>query len=350
MWCIQRGWLIAEAKQAHVRVSLALKEMREQVISRDGRREWDTILDLGEGWGSIGIAAEGIEMATVGVDNAGILYQGTLHGHIRARIQMDFATQHKTNLLRRIMKKAGMRKGEVMAIWLSPECTLLSKANHMNKSRGCAHGPYTESPENLAAAAPERIEMERAKFEKCIRAVEEQMRALEEEDIPFALENPQGSLFWELEPVKRRIDLMYPRGWRTHLVDQCAYGRLAQKPTIILTNIKWTPRGLTRDGRCKVGICSGTIGNTPGTPGAGKHAQQTITNEMWRQTRMGEYSKGKRGLYSVEAAKNRVETMLVQEILISARTQKSRKRALAQMESGGIQATVQETECSSEED
>ena len=318
-WVVLKQWDERTAAVIEELAAKKLEEARAQYKKRDGDRGWRLVFDLGEGWGSIGTAAAAIGIATIGVDRAGIVYQGTLHGHVRARVHMDFAVQHEKNLLQRIAKKAGVSMGTLLAVWLSPECTLLSRANGMNTSRGCAHGPYAEHPDNLAAATPERIELEREKYHGCIRAVEEQMRALEEEgDTLFALENPVGSYFWELEAVKSRITRLAHRGWKVIRVDQCAYGRCARKETLILTNIQWDPRGVTGTGRCMVGRCTGTLGAIPGTPGADRHTQQTITSEHTRRTRVGEMPKGSKGDYSVEAAKNMVMPMLVQEILAAA--------------------------------
>ena len=80
--------------------------------------------------------------------------------------------------------------------------------------------------------------------------------------------------------------------------------------------------GLTGGGRCVIGKCGGTLGAVKGTPGAGRHSQQTVTNERDRRTRVGEVPKGQKGEYSVEAAKNMVAPMLVQEILRAALSQR----------------------------
>jgi hypothetical protein len=318
-WILGAGWAHGNEIEMREDATARLETLRGAAAARDGDRHLDTILDMGEGWGSIGTAASQIGIATVGVDIAGVLYQGTLHGHIRARVEMDFSMPREQNLLRRISKKAGISISNLLAVWLSPECTLLSRANNMNTSRGCAHGLYAESPENIAAATPERIELERSKYQACLRSIEEQMRALEEEGVPFILENPHGSQFWELTSVKERIQRLAGTGWKIHQVDQCAYGRKSQKSTLILTNIPWTPSGLTGTGRCAIGQCGGTLGNTPGALGSGRHAQQTSANDKTRRTKVGTAAKGAKGLYSVQAAKNRVETGLVQELLEAAR-------------------------------
>tara|TARA_R110001592_G_scaffold80842_1_gene240433 strand:- start:283 stop:1836 length:1554 start_codon:yes stop_codon:yes gene_type:complete len=325
-WTTQRGWTTRSVAELTQEAEEKLQEMRANSKPRDGDRTADLILDLGEGWGSIGIAAAEMDCATIGVDNAGLIYQGSLHGHIRARVQIDFADSTGKNLLRRIGAKAEIGLTTVMLVWLSPECTLLSRANSMNTSRGCAHGPYAETPENIAAATPQRLKEEREKYGKCKRAIENQMRALEQENMPFALENPTGSHFWELERVVQTIRRMRSKGWVVHQVDQCAFGRMAKKPTSILTNTGWTPEGITGTGRCIVGRCTGTMGQLQGQPGAGRHSQQTVANESDRRSKMGNAPKGARGEYSVAAAKNRVETGLVQEIIGAARDQWNKRK------------------------
>ena len=61
------------------------------------------------------------------------------------------------------------------------------------------------------------------------------MRALEEEQVPFALENPMRSDLWELTAVTLRIGRN--PAWRVVRVDQGAYGRMAKKAN---TRIKMT--------------------------------------------------------------------------------------------------------------
>ena len=322
VWVKNRGWTTESEDLLTERVTLQLATLRSQRTSRDGNRAWDTILDLGEGWGSIGTACTQIQCASIGVDWAGPVYQGTLHGTIRARTHMDFAGAGTTNLLRRIAKKAEVAPSSLLMVWLSPECSLLSRANVMNISRGCAHGPYAETPENRASATPQRLQEEREAYKTCLQAVEEQMKALEEEYMWIALENPLGSHFWELKSVTSRMK-RNPK-WKLTRVDQCTYGRPAQKATMILTNMKWKPKGLTGNGRCKVGMCGGTLGNTPGTPGAAEHAQQTVANVSEKRTRVGDEKRGAKGQYSMKAAKNRVENMLVQELIQAARKQRNR--------------------------
>ena len=314
---VGRGWTQMSVTELLLAAQEKLLELQEWSKPRDGGRGQDTILDMGEGWGSIGIAANGMGCATIGADNAGPLYQGARYGLIRARVTIDFAETGTVNLIRRIMKKAETLTSSLLMVWLSPECTLLSRANIMNKTRGCAHGLMAESPENVAAATPERLEEERQRYARCKIAIEQQLTALEEEGLQFALENPQGSQFWELPVVK---EVLRRNGdWKVHEVDQCAFGRKAKKPTLIMTNIAWRPRGMTGNGRCKIGKCGGTKGQPQGSR---RHEQQTCANESGRATRMGDQERYERGQYSVKAAKNMVASMLVQEIIEAAKVPK----------------------------
>ena len=88
-WAVLHEWTSQSVPELIQSTNRNLAQMRAQHKGRDGHRQWDKVLDLGEGWGSIGIAAEGVECATIGVDIAGVLYQGTLLGHIRARVHMN---------------------------------------------------------------------------------------------------------------------------------------------------------------------------------------------------------------------------------------------------------------------
>ena len=325
-WAVLKGWTERSTRSIAAEAAATLKPARRNNATRDGNRHLDMILDMGEGWASVGIAAEEMGCATIGVDKVGLVYQGTRHGHIRARVQIDFCQPGSLNLLRRIAKKAEFQLRDLLMVWLSPECTLLSRANSINMASGNAHGPYAESPENRAAATPERLEEERKKFAECKVSIEAQLSALEQEGIMFALENPMGSFFWKLPAVTDRIARLHHKGWRTHRVDQCAFGREAQKPTMILTNIPWEPEGLTGTGRCKTGMCTGTQNNTPGLPGAAKHSRTTMaaTADGGRATRGGDHPKGTRGEYSVQAARNMVAPLLVQSIIEAARQQRER--------------------------
>ena len=55
-------------------------------------------------------------------------------------------------------------------LWASPDCATFSQANNINVTKGAAHGPMAFHPSNLAAAAPERIEEEKAQLQMATRS------------------------------------------------------------------------------------------------------------------------------------------------------------------------------------
>ena len=105
--------------------------------------------------------------------------------------------------------------------------------------------------------------------------------------------------------------------------DQCAYGRLSQKPTGIPTNLKdWAPRGLTGNGRCNPGQCAGTVGNAAGSR---EHKEQTVPNSKEKRPSQGQRT-GARYDYVKEAVTNAVAAPLVQEIMEAAIAAQGKKK------------------------
>ena len=316
-WAEERGWLKqGESRQEAVSAAVtAQNRMRETWRPREGQGQ-HKILDVGEGWGSIGIAVSGIPgCATVGLDVAGFLDQGEKHGQITSRLKMDLSSHGTTNVLRRAAKLASRKLESFAMVWLSPECRILTAANNMNVSKGCTNGRQLDDPRNQMC--PAVLTRKKEEREACHRAIENQMQALEEESekILFAMENPTRSDLWEMEAVTRRLGT---EDWRLVEVDQCAYGRKCRKPTRILTNIRqWKPTGLTGSGRCLPLKCGGTKNNKPGK-GQARHEQQMITSDPARKPREGEMTENGRREYSVKAGKNLVRAELVQEIVRAA--------------------------------
>ena len=100
----------------------------------------------------------------------------------------------------------------------------------------------------------------------------------------FALECSECDM-WSLPVVEATMAMMVTGGhWGLHEVDQCAFGRLEQKPTKILTTIKWSPVGITsKPGYCVIGECAGTMGNSPGDR---RHRGRVMQDsQAWRSER-----------------------------------------------------------------
>ena len=317
-WLEAMDWIPEGASENLAELATKKQDaLRRGLKMREGEGEMK-IMDIGEGWGSIGIAVSRIPgCATIGVDRAGFLDQGQLHGQVTSIIDTDLCSKGSMNVLRRIAKRASRKLESFTMIWLSPECRILTTANAMNVARGCTNGRLLDDPRNVM---DEHTQHEKEiEYQQCLNAIENQMEALDQEsnNILFAMENPATSDLWDLESVKGRISRNH--SWELRTVDQCAYGRKCKKPTKILTNLaNWNPRGITGDGRCKVGRCGGTVNNPEG-PHQNRHEQTMITSDPKRKPREGKVV-GQRGRreYSVKAGKNLVQAELVIEIVEAA--------------------------------
>ncbi len=291
--------------------------MRNGRNPREGKGE-TKIMDVGEGWGSIGIAVAQIPgCSTIGVDRVGFLDQGDLHGQITSRVNLDLCTVGTTNVLRRAAKLASRQLETFTMIWMSPECRILTSANSMNVAKGCTNGRRLDDPRNKMGE--KELTGRKEEYHQCLMAIENQMEALDQETntTRFAMENPATSDLWKLEAVTKRMEKN--EDWKLVDVDQCAYGRKCKKPTKILTNMtEWVPRGITGNGRCIPLLCGGTMNNEKG-PHQYRHEQQMITSDPARKPREGKVT-GERGRreYSVRASKNLVQAELVIELVKEA--------------------------------
>jgi hypothetical protein len=286
-----------------------------------------TILDMGEGWGGIRRAVEAMEegVRSVGVDRRGFTALGKDLEQIISRICVDFAEPTKAqNLLRKIAAKGGRALHTYLMAWLSPECTLFSQANWMNVTRGCAHGAAALDPRNISASTPERQAEEADLVQEAKKALVAQLQALAEEPgMMFALEQPRHSALWDLPEVTSIIEGQPT--WTKHEVDQCAYGRGEQKPSVVMTNYPWQPTGLTGTGKCIQGKCGGTSGNQPGDR---RHTNRVVqASKRWNGGVADGTTSEQRGGLSVQAKKNEVEGDLVRELVRAAIAEQTRRQA-----------------------
>ena len=312
-------WIREEDTERYIEEAMDRQtRMRQDAQPREGQGTWK-ILDVGEGWGSIGIAVAGIPgCATVGLDRVGFVDQGMKLGKITSRLNLDLSTVGRTNVLRKAAKLASRSLESFLMVWLSPECRILTAANAINVARGCTNGRMLQDPRNSEMEEEMRTVKEE-EYRQCKQAIANQVLALDQETdkVLFAMENPARSDLWEMAWVKEMMKKNINR-WRLVTVDQCAYGRKCKKPTKILTNIKgWIPKGMTGTGRCIVLKCGGTCGNAKG-PGQGRHEQQMIAKDPKRKPREGKIIEGNRREYSIKAGKNLVQAQLVKEIVEAA--------------------------------
>ena len=313
-WMVIEGW-ISESEEAD------LVRKAEEMYEQHAKNEEPSILalNLGEGWRSVGEAITELYPGsrTVGVDRRGFTWTGYEKGLITSELCHDWtqqSTRSGSDLITALSRKASVSVQAWDAALLEPECTLLSTANSMNQSNGSAHGQWAFTELNMANSSVERQEEERRKYEEAKVGIKTQLDSLERHpDLPFSLENPRDSEFWDLDFVVAAIERN--EDWVVRLIDRCAYGRREQKPTKVLTNRKaWIPRGRTSNGRCQAGKCTGRKTKS----GRTEHPGQTIPNDRARDLDMGGKEKGRRER-SRKAVKNALEPELVKEILDAIR-------------------------------
>ena len=302
-WMVEHDWVSSEeagSLSAKALSTAQQHEVKERTI---------LVLNLGEGWRSVG---RGVEEAfpgavVVGADRRGFTWVGTVVGKITAELQHDWSTA-TTDLITALSKKAGVSVRAWSLVTLEPECTLFSAANAMNMADGTAHGKWAMLPQNLANATSERIEDEMADYAAARRGVVIQLTSLEKHPyIPFIVENPADSELWSLPEVLEI--LQRNKDWVIREVDRCAYGREEKKPTKFLTNRpEWKPKGRTGDGRCCAGKCTGTLT----AAGKTEHPRQTLANSKEKRVDCGKLVGGRRE-WTAKAVVNAIEKELIQE-------------------------------------
>ena len=305
-WMLTNQWITMDQAPGILERATETK----QTHARQSRPSMWT-LNLGEGWRSVGrhIASIVPGAHIVGADRRGFTYTGTVMGHITAEVEHDWSTQD-TDLITALSKKASVPASKWNLVTLEPECTLLSIANAINQKNGSAHGKWALTELNIRNSTPQRQMEEAAKYQQAKDGIRIQLISLEKHPLlPFLLENPADSELWELEIV---VEILARQPtWKKWRIDRCAYGRLEQKPTIILTNIGgWKPKGSTGNGRCKGGKCTGTVTAS----GRTAHLKQTVANSKEKRVDNGKKTGG-RYEWTTKAVVNALEEDLLREII-----------------------------------
>ena len=304
-WMVEREWI--QESEAHG-LERKAKEMNRKYTRRTEPAM--LVLNIGEGWRSVGRALKNLVPGAyiAGADRRGHTYTGTTYGTITAEIEHDWTHQNR-DLITALSKKVSVSPKAWDLITLEMECTLFSRANAVNQANGSAHGKWAMTTTNRANAKPGRVEMEEERYSMAVGAVKAQIDSLERHPrVPFLVENPAQSDLWDLEVVKRAM--AKNKEWRKVRVDRCAYGRMEQKSTTFLTNVDWTPRGRTGNGRCGSG-CTGSLMPS----GRIKHECQTMASSADRHVRRGNKDQGTRYEMTRDAVVNAVEEELLREFL-----------------------------------
>ena len=171
-------------------------------------------------------------------------------------VQIDLEAATTTQVWQRVQEEAWHKtqqrtKVKLLLLAMSPCCKTYSRANTCNVRRGCHYRDYTDKfrrPRKrttkwgrLAAQADRQVQL-------AIRMADWAETVL---GAPYYLENPVGDL------CKRPFMRMWERkrGVTRHMLHYCAYKHPFKKATHVWTRMKWIPKGLWGDGKCKQGAC-----------------------------------------------------------------------------------------------
>ena len=169
-------------------------------------------------------------------------------------IQADILDQDPDTLVGDICRSARVKPEEVVLVWASPPCQTFTNSAY-NVGRGSGHGyNYRDfaDPErgpccqDLGCPYRKMAEL----HDRCVPHLQKMVQADWDRGIgyDYVVENPHGCL--GLRPYTQT------RHWpdqrvNKFTVDQCAFGKLTQKPTDLWTSLpQFRPVGSTGDGRC----------------------------------------------------------------------------------------------------
>ena len=317
-WMTENDWMtIPEAEQA---AAMATKNhQKAQLMETDMTIR---VMDIGMGGGSVGPALRDTDedIRVIGVDGRGMTHTGKAHDSTAAEVKHDLTTDTSlTDTITAISRKAGIYHKSWKLIWISLtslECSLPNKSNASNQAKRGVQGKQAPAPNLNRSMATSNLIQRLQQAERVTEAnvaVSNLMDALETHpDLLFALENPRDSALWIVPQLMKALGRN--QDWGLVCVDQCAYGREAQEPTTIMTNIPWTPQGWTSTGRCVMGRCAGTLNNPEGIQ---THTRQTMDSTKERRTTAGGKQKAGKNITRDEAERE-VAPALVQEIMTAA--------------------------------
>ena len=221
------------------------------------------MLDFGAGTQSARVIAEKLGLYYVPLD----IRQGT---HRRGNVIIDLSVKYPNVQLIWLHIRNAVREqwgvalpvdlAIVKFIWMSPPCRTFSHMDAVNRSRGFAYRDFTQrdrpplQPATTKHGKIARADDDLACFWLQLVTAWARLHA----PLRWVLENPVGSL--EKRPYMQLVTGLSKTSYM-QTVHYCAYGKAYKKPTRLWTNLKWQPRGNSRNGKCAgPGLCSAMTG------------------------------------------------------------------------------------------
>ena len=278
-WATQKGWVTA--KQA----AKAAQAVQQHPRQAGGKTHEAVCLELGSGWEG---ATEGLRqvydrVVTMDMDRQRISNQKKAAPDFL--VPFEQARDKLGGTIAWMTKRAGVRQGELQAVWASPSCKEETAANAINKGKQGAAGHFTGQPRS--AAAQEGLD---AMLQAITEATEKDPR------VQVCIENP-----W-VTALALETDIT-DRWGQGEKVMGCAYGA----PTMKLYRLWMTPaireefKKVRIDPRSKLSRCEACKQGRKHTmtvlPGMGQKRKRTRVEGL-----------------TVQAARNRVPPALAKQV------------------------------------
>jgi transposase InsO family protein len=170
-------------------------------------------------------------------------------------VQADILQQNPSTLVREICKLAKVDPKKVVLVWASPPCRTFTNSAY-NVGRGSGHGynyrDFSDPERGPCCKDPGCPYRKMAvQHDQCVPHLQKMVQDDWDQgrQYDYVVENPHGCL--GCRPYT------HPEHWpdqrvNKFTVDQCAFGKLTQKPTDLWTSLtNFRPIGNTGDGKCR---------------------------------------------------------------------------------------------------
>ena len=205
-WAKEAGWMKAHPRQTNKAEAAALAAVTEHPT-----HEESVCIELGSGWegATRGLRQVFDRVVTVDCSRQTIKRGQKANPDILTEFQK---TRHsKGGLVTYVATKAGVRKGELKAVWVSPDCTEETVANAINKGKPWAKGFY---------AGKKRSQEAQEALDTIVEGLSKAIAA--NPRLQICLENPAVTALSRERSITDR--------WGTgELVHGCAYGAPTKK-------------------------------------------------------------------------------------------------------------------------
>ena len=206
-WAHRQGWL-----QAGNQTLSTVQKAASQLVNPHPHKKETVCIEFGSGWEGATKGLKQVYDRVITVDRERQHIGPARQANPDYLIEFSTARNKKEGIVKYIAQQAGVRKGELQAVWMSPDCTEETVAQAINKGKKGGAGFY---------AGMKRSDEAQAALETLIEGT--WLACQQDPKIQVCLENPAVTAL-SLEPM---ITDKWGKG---EVVMGCAYGAPTKKP------------------------------------------------------------------------------------------------------------------------